>query len=105
MKKNVIVRSSFSYPVIIQFLAGFSMSQAVIQYLAVKVGRDNAYNMVKTAIKKAKPEQTLRQVILSTLDLKKNIGNNLNQLSPPESYIGTAPTMVDRTVRTVTKGI
>ncbi|WP_165905045.1 class-II fumarase/aspartase family protein [Parashewanella curva] len=84
---------------------GYSMSQAVMQYLAVKIGRDKAYKMVKAAIKKAKPNQTFRQVILSNPTLKKSIGDNLDRLLNPENYLGAAPEMVDRAVRTVKKGI
>ncbi|WP_133405955.1 class-II fumarase/aspartase family protein [Parashewanella tropica] len=84
---------------------GYSMSESVMQYLAVKIGRNKAYKAVKTAIKKAKPGQTLREIILANPELKKEIGKDLDKVLDPNNYLGAAPEMVERAVKAVRKGV
>lgn len=82
---------------------GYTMSEAVMQYMANKIGRGAAFKAVKGAIKKAKPGQTLRDVILATPILADNIGTDLDKILAPENYLGAAPEMVDRAVKEVSQ--
>ena len=90
----------------IDISGGYAMSEAVMMFLAKKNGaRGNAYESLKTAIKQAKPNETLREVIESNQALKKTIGDELDELLKPENYIGFAPQMVDQAVNASCKNI
>ncbi|GAA6151583.1 class-II fumarase/aspartase family protein [Pseudoteredinibacter isoporae] len=80
---------------------GYSMSESVMQHLARKIGRNKAFKAVKSAIKKAEPGQSLRDIILTNPELKDHIGDDLDAVLAPENYLGAAPEMVEQAVRHV----
>jgi len=80
----------------------FVMSEAVMNALAGKIGRGQAYAVVKHAIKQSGPNDTLRDVVENNKSINKYINEEeLNQLLDPANYIGSAPQIVDRSVRQV----
>ena len=77
------------------------MSEALMMYLARKIGRGNAYNIVERAINRANPDDTLRDIILKDPQLQPLVKDDLDALLEPASYIGFAPQMVDEAVKLV----
>ena len=84
---------------------GYVMSEAVMQYLAAKIGRDEAYKTVKLANKTALPNQTLKEVLLATPRLKEFIGEDMDHILTPENYLGSAPQMVDLAIKAVSENL
>lgn len=82
---------------------GYSMSESVMQYLANKIGRKKAYKAVKTAIKGAKPGQSLKDALLNDTVLSGLLEGKLDSLLTAENYLGSAPEMVERAVSIATK--
>ena len=80
----------------------FSLSEAVMNKLAAKIGRSDAYKIVKKAIKTAPEGADLRGVIEGNDQLKKYFtSKDIDQLMKPENYIGSSVQIVDRSVKLV----
>ena len=82
----------------------FSMSEAVMNKLAKKIGRDEAYSKVKKAIKESGPNKSLRDVIEKNKSIKKHLSKKeIDALLVPANYVGSASKIVERSVKLVRK--
>lgn len=78
---------------------GYVMAEAVLSFIAPKIGRGEAYHLVKDAIKAAPAGATLREVILHTPRLLELMSeDNIDRVLDPKNYLGSAPEMVDAAV-------
>ncbi|WCE31398.1 class-II fumarase/aspartase family protein [Vibrio sp. SCSIO 43137] len=78
----------------------FSMSEALMNKLTEKVGRSDAYSMVKKAIKAAAPEDTLRDVATNSKEIKKHLSDKeIDAVLKPQNYIGSSAKIVERSVK------
>ncbi|WP_165839986.1 class-II fumarase/aspartase family protein [Motiliproteus coralliicola] len=80
----------------------FAMSEAVMNALAAKIGRGEAYKIVKKAIKGSAPGDTLAMVIDKTPAIKQHLDQaSIESLLQPENYVGSAQHIVERSVKKV----
>ncbi|WP_375753244.1 adenylosuccinate lyase family protein [Vibrio sp. HN007] len=77
----------------------FSMSEALMNKLTAKLGRSEAYSLVKKAIKKSDPEDTLLDVIAKNPSIKKHLSDKEQKdIVVAENYLGSSEMIVERTV-------
>lgn len=77
----------------------FAMSEAVMNKLARKIGRGDAYSTVKKAIKSSGPGDTLKDVIVMNETISKHLTKaEVNALLIPANYIGSSSMIVDRSI-------
>jgi 3-carboxy-cis,cis-muconate cycloisomerase len=80
----------------------FSMSEAVMNKLAGKIGRGEAYSTVKKAIKASGANDSLRDVIEKNESIKKHLSQEeIDALLNPANYVGSASKIVERSVKMV----
>lgn len=80
----------------------FSLSEALMNKLAKKVGRGNAYKTVKKAIKKANKTDTLKDVIEKNESINKYLSKEeIKEVLIPENYIGSSVKIVNKTVNKI----
>lgn len=77
----------------------FVMSEALMNKLAAKTGRSQAYKAVKVAIKKAGTTDSLRDVIENTPTIHQHFSKEeIDQILNPSNYLGSSVKIVDRSV-------
>ncbi len=82
----------------------YALSEAVMNKLALKIGRSEAYSLVKKAIKTAGSDDTLRDVIDKNESLRSRLTKEeIDALMDPANYVGCAAAIVDRSVKEVRK--
>lgn len=80
----------------------FALSEAVMNALAVKIGRGAAYQIVKKAIKQSAETDTLIDVIMNNTEIKKHLTvKQIKSLVIPANYVGSSAKIVDRSVKAV----
>ncbi|GLO63539.1 3-carboxy-cis,cis-muconate cycloisomerase [Vibrio sp. MACH09] len=80
----------------------YSMSEALMNKLTEKVGRSDAYSIVKKAIKAAKPEDTLSDVANNSVEINKHLtSEEIKAVLKPENYLGSSAKIVERSVEFV----
>jgi 3-carboxy-cis,cis-muconate cycloisomerase len=80
---------------------GFVMAEAVMMHIAPKVGRGEAEELIRAAIKAAPPGTSFKEVIQTSKQLLDLVGeSNLDKVLDPHNYLGAAPVMVDAAVLT-----
>ena len=82
---------------------GLVMSEAVMMGLAPVIGRDEAHNVVQEACNECFEKNIMLADVLTDHPLisKHLTKDDIAALLDPGSYLGTAPQMIDRTVRLV----
>lgn len=80
----------------------FALSEAVMNKIAKKIGRGQAYKIVKKAIKTADKNDTLKDVIMKNESIKKHLTpEEIKEVLIPANYVGSADKIVDRAVEKV----
>jgi 3-carboxy-cis,cis-muconate cycloisomerase len=78
---------------------GYVMAEAVMTHIAPKVGRGEAEELIKAAIKEAPAGASFREAIRRSRMLSELVGESeLDKVLDPRNYLGAAPLMVDMAV-------
>ena len=84
----------------------FAMSEAVMNALAQKIGRGDAYAAVESAIKAADPKDTLKNVVEKNELINRHFSQQeIDALMIPANYLGSASKIVERSVSAVRAGL